>query len=203
VVPAELGQSTTARALAFADGSDEALLSAMQANAPRGGIAEAKLKDRRTMQAASYPLLNTRILENALGFLDEDVSAPFLAGLSKYRALTKAARDSLADPKQSEVVVTLIDPYQITSTQKPYIALVVDDSEIARVTFEISFVFGMFQTAAVIRRGAIESVQSEACSLGVTLSLEGWQPPLLKRDLQLRVRLPVRPPIPIPLPPNA
>jgi hypothetical protein len=61
----------------------------------------------------------------------------------------------------------------------------------------------MFQTAVVIRRGAIESVESETCSLGVTLSLEGWQPPLLKRDLQLRVRLPVRPPISIPLPPNA
>lgn len=203
MVPTELGQPTTARALAFAGGSDEALLSAMRANMPRGGIAEAKLGDRRTMQPASYRLLNGRILENALGFLNEDISAPLLAGLSKYRALTKAARDSLADPQHSEVMVTLIDPCQVVSTQKPYIALVVDDSEIARVAFEISFVFGMFQTAVVIRRGAIESVESEACSLGVTLSLEGWQPPLLKRDLQLRVRLPVRPPIPIPLSPNA
>ena len=203
MVPTELSQPTTTRELAFAGGSDQALLSAMQANMPRGSIAEAKLRDRRTMQPASYRLLNDRILENALGFLDEDISAPFLAGLSKYRALTKAARDSLADPKHSEVMVTLIDPYQITSTQKPYIALVADDSEIARVPFEISFVFGMLQTAVVIRRGTIESVESETCSLSVTLSLEGWQPPLLKRDLQLRVRLPVHPPIPIPLPPNA
>ena len=203
MVSTELGRPTTARALAFADGSDQALLSAMRANMPRGGIAEAKLRDRRTMQPASYRLLNGRILENALGFLDEDISAPFLAGLSKYRALTKAAQDSLAGPKHSEVMVTLIDPYQITSTQKPYIALVADDSEIARVPFEISFVFGMLQTAVAIRRGAIESVESETCSLRVTLSLEGWQPPLLKRDLQLRVQLPVRPPIPIPLPPNA
>jgi hypothetical protein len=200
VIPTELGAHTTARALAFGGGSDEALLSTMRTNMPRGGIAEAKLRDRRPLQPASYRLLNGRILENALGFLNDDISAPFLAGLSKYRALAKAARDSLADPKHSEVMVTLIDPYEITSTQKPYIALVVDDSEIARVTFEISFVFGMFQTAVVIRRGAIESVESEACSLGITLALEGWQPPLLKRDLQLRVRFPVRPPVPIPLP---
>jgi hypothetical protein len=203
VVLTELDQPTTARALAFADGSDQALLSAMRSNMPRGGITEGKLGARRAMQPASYRLLDNRILENALGFLDDDISAAFLGGLSKYRALTKAARDSIADPKHSEVMVTLIDPYQITSTQKPYIALVADDSEITRITFEISFVFGMFQTAVVIRRGAIESVESETCSLGVTLSLEGWQPPLLKRDLQLRVRLPVRPPISIPLPPNA
>jgi hypothetical protein len=175
----------------------------MRANMPRGGIAEAKLRHQRAMQPVSYRLLNGRILENALGFLNEDIGAPFLAGLSKYRALTQAARDSLADPRQAEVLVTLIDPYEITSTQQPYIALVVDGSEIARVDFEISFVFGMFQTAVVIRRGAIESVESEACSLDVTLTLQGWQPPLLKRDLRLQVRLPVRPPIPIPLPPPA
>jgi small-conductance mechanosensitive channel len=47
----------------------------------------------------------------------------------------------------------------------------------------------------------IEAVESDACSLSVTLTLQGWQPPLLKRDLQLRVRLRVRPPIAIPLPP--
>jgi hypothetical protein len=174
----------------------------MRANMPRGGIAEARLRDRRTMQPASYRLLNGRILENALGFLNEDISAPFLAGLSKYRALTKAARDSLADPTHAEVLVTLIDPYQITSTQKPHIALVADDSEIARVTFVLTLVFGMFQTAVVIRDGAIEAVETEACSLSLTLALEGWDPPLLKRDLPLQVRLPVRPPIPIPLPPN-
>jgi hypothetical protein len=202
MIPIELSQPTTARALAFGDGNDQALLSAMRANMPQGGIAEAKLRDRRALQPASYRLLNGRILENALGFLNEDISAPFLAGLSKYRALTKAARDSLADPKQSEVLLTLIDPYQVTSNQKPYLALVVDDYEIARVTFEVSFVFGMFHTAVVIRRGAIESVESDACSLGVTLTLEGWQQPLLKRDLRIRLRLPVRPPIRIPLPPN-
>lgn len=195
----ELSHRTAARALAFGDGNDAALLSTMRANMPRRGIAEAKLNDQR-LPPASYRLLNGRILETALGFLNEDISAPFVTGLGKYQALTKAAQDTLADPDHAEVLVTLIDPYQITSTQRPYIALVVDDSEIARVSFEITFVFGMFQTAVVVRRGAIESVECEACSLTVTLALEGWQPPLLTRDLPLRVRLPVRPPIPIPLP---
>lgn len=195
----ELAQPTTARALAFGDGSDQGLLATMRSNMPRGGIAEAKMRGRE-LEPASYRLLNGRILETALGFLDDDISAPFLAGLGKYRALTKAARDSIADPKQSEILVNLIDPYKITSSQRPYVALVVDDSEIARITFEITFEFGMFQTAVVVRRGAIESVDCEACSLTATLSLEGWQNPLLKRELHVRIRLPVRPPIPIPLP---
>jgi hypothetical protein len=201
VIPAELGQGATTRALAFSNGSDEALMSAMRATMPRGGIAEAQLRNRRAMLPASYHLLNGKILENALGFLDEDLSAPFLTGLAKYRARTKAARDSLANPNSAEVLVTLIDPYQITSIQHPYLALVADDTEIARVGFDLTIVFGVFQTAVVIRRGAIEAVESDACSLSVTLTLQGWQPPLLKRDLHLRVRLRVRPPIAIPLPP--
>jgi len=197
---AELGRGTTARALAFGDGSDEALLTTMRANMPRGGIAEARLRGRRELRPASFRLLNGKILETALGFLNEDVSAPFLAGLAKYRALTKAARDSLADPGRAEVLVSLIDPYRITSTQKPYVALVVEETELARVTFDLTVVFGMFATAVAVRAGAITAVETEACALSVTLSLEGWQPPLLKRDLRLPVRLPVRPPLPVPLP---
>jgi hypothetical protein len=61
-------------------------------------------------------------------------------------------------------------------------------------------VFGMFQTAVGVRRGAIESVICEACSLTVTLSLTGWDPPLLQRKVQLPVQLPVKPPQRIPLP---
>ncbi|HEX6355926.1 hypothetical protein [Actinophytocola sp.] len=202
MVPTELGRGATARSVVFGDGSDEALLNRMRANMPPGGIAEARLRDRREMQPASYRLLNGRILETALGFLSEDISAPFLAGLSKYRALTQAARDTLADPNQAEVLVTLVDPYEITSTHKPYIALVVDESEFARVTFDVTIVFGMFSTAVAVRRGAIEAVETEACSVSVTLTLEGWQPPLLTRSLRLPIRLPVRPPVPIPLPPQ-
>jgi hypothetical protein len=191
----ELSGRTTVRALAFGGGGDVELLSMMRANMPGGGIAEAALRDQRPLRPASYRLLNGRILENALAFLDEDITAAFLAGLSKYRALTQAAHDSLADPRQAEVLVTLIDPYQITSTHHPYIALISHGTEISRVTFEISITFGMLHTAVVVRRGAIEAVESEACSLGLTVTLQGWQPPLLQRDLPLRVRLPVRPPI--------
>jgi hypothetical protein len=71
------------------------------------------------------------LLVIALHFLDEGLARPFLAGLSKYQALAKgqvkAARDSLADPQCTEIMVTLIDPYEITSTQRPHVSLVVDD----------------------------------------------------------------------------
>jgi hypothetical protein len=200
--PNELGRGTTAREV-FGDGNDAELLTAMRARMPRRGIAEARLARRPPMEPASYRLLNGRVLEHALGFLNEDVSAPLLAGLSKYRALTQAARDTLADPGRAEVLVTLVDPCQVTSTQKPYIALVAGDTEIARVPFELTLVFGMFGTAVAVRRGAIEGVEGEVCSLTATLVLEGWDPPLLQRTLRLPVRLPVRPPVPIPLPPQA
>jgi hypothetical protein len=203
MVAVDLTQPTTARTLVFGYDSDTELLSVMRANMPRGGIAEARLRDQPRMQPAACRPLNSRILETALGFLNQDISGLFLDGLSKCRAVVQAAQDTLADPNQAETVVTLIDPYQITSTHEPAIALEIDGYEVAKVAFEISVVFGMFQTSVVIRRGAIEAVETEPCSLALTLTLKGWQPPLLQRELPLRVRFPVHPPIPIPVPPQA
>jgi hypothetical protein len=194
-----LGHQTTVRALAFGHGTDDALIAAMATNLPRRSIAAANMTNERALPQSAYRLLDRRILAIALRFLDEDLTVPFLTGVGKYRAILKAAHDTLADPEQAEVLVTLVDPHGITSTQRPYVALVADDSEIARVSFEIGMVFGLFETAVVVRHGAIESVECEACSLTITLSLMGWKEPLLHRKLQLPVRLPVRPPMTIPL----
>jgi hypothetical protein len=196
----ELTDRTTVRSMALGDGGPEGHVAEMLTRIPRGGIAEAKLSGRRALPQPAFRLLNSRILETALGFLDESLSEPLLAGLGKYQALTKAAQDTLSQPRKPEVMVTLIDPYEIKSLQQPSVGLVVDDAEIARVTFEISLVFGMFETAVAVRRGAIESVVAGACSLAVTLSLVGWHEPLLKRQGQFRIRLRVDPPVPIPLP---
>lgn len=203
MVTTELDQRTTVRAVAFGDGSDDALIVAMAAKLPQDGVAAAKMTGQRALPQPAYRMLDNRILASASRFLDEDLTEPFLAGLVKYRALVKAAHDSLADPQHAEVMVTLIEPYEITSTQHPYVALVVDNREITRVSFEISMVFGLFETAVAVRRGAIESVECEACSLAITLSLAEWKEPLLHRKVQLPVRLPVRPPVTIPLPGGA
>jgi hypothetical protein len=200
MVATELSQRTTARAVAFANSSNDILARQMTANVPRNGIAVANLPRQHPLPQPAYRLLDSRILNVAAQFLDEDLSVPLLAGLSKYRALVKAAYDSLADPKNAEVMVSLIDPYEITSTHRPYLALVVDSNEIGRVAFEIKLIFGMFETSVIIRRGAIELVECNSCALAITLSLVGWDQPLLHRAMQLPVRLPVRPPVVIPLP---
>ena len=196
----ELVGGLTARQAAFGHpDSDEALLREMTSHSP-ADIASPHLKGRRAQTHPGNRMLTGRILEFGLQFLDQELSKPLLSGLAKYRALLEASHDSLADPRQAEVVVTLIEPHEITSTHSPYVSLEANDAEIARVAFELSMVFGMFQTAVAVKRGAIESVICETCSLDVTLSLVGWQPPLLQRKVQLPVRLPVRPPLRIPGP---
>jgi hypothetical protein len=192
-------RQSTVRAVAFNNGTDDALLGVMATNLPRRSIVAANIADERALPRSGYRLLDRRVLAIALRFMDEDLTVPFLAGIAKFRAILKAAHDTLADPKHTEVVVTLVEPHGITSTQRPYVALVVDDNEIARVSFEISLVFGLFETAVVVRSGAIESVECEACSLTISLLLVGWKEPLLHRELKLPVRLPVRPPMIIPL----
>jgi hypothetical protein len=195
----EMVQGTTARQAAFGRSSDDQLLGEMRTKAP-DDIAAAHLAGHRARTHPGNRMLTGRVLEFGLQFLDQELSKPLLSGLAKYRALITASRESLADPRNAEVVVTLIEPHEITSTQSPYVSLEVGTAEIARIAFEITMVFGMFQTAVAVRRGAIESVLCEACALDVTLSLTGWQPPLLHRKVQLPVRLPVRPPLRIPGP---
>jgi hypothetical protein len=198
VATTQFDHRTTARAVAFGDESDDAVLAAIAANLPQDGIAAAKVTGRRALPPSGNRMLDNRILATALHFLEEDLDEPFLRGLSKYRALVKVAKESLADPEH-EVMVTLIEPYEITSTQRPYVTLIVDDHEIARVSFELTMVFGLFETAVAIRHGAIESVECDTCSLALTLSLADWKEPLVHRKIQLPVHLPVRPPIMIPL----
>jgi hypothetical protein len=196
----ELVRGTTARQAAFGrQESDEALVGEMASRAP-DGIASTHLGRRRQQTRSGNRLLDSRILEFGLQFLDQELSKPLLSGLAKYRALLTAAHESLADPRQAEIVVTLIGPHEITSTHSPYVSLEIDNAEVARIAFELAMVFGMFQTAVAVRRGAIESVICEACSLDITLSLTGWEPPLLHRKVELPIRLPVKPPQRIPLP---
>jgi hypothetical protein len=198
----DLDQRTTARTLLFGHQRDDELASVMRANLPQVSTAEALLRER-PMPPAAYRLLDSRIVDTALGFLDEDVSAVLLDGLSTCRAVVQAAQDTRADPAHGEQLVPLVDPYRITSTHEPYIALEYDGREIARIPFEVTVEFGMGQTAVVIRRGAIEAVETEPCSLAVTITMRGWPTPLLHRELPVRVRLQVRPPIPVPLSPRA
>jgi hypothetical protein len=196
----ELAPGTTAREAAFGRrDKNDALVREMKSNSP-DGIAATKLQGRRPQTRSGYRLLDDRILEFGLQFLDQELSKPLLSGLAKYRALVAAAQETLDDPRKAEVLVTLIDPHEVTSTHSPYVAVEIDNAEVARIAFELSMVFDLFQTAVAIRRGAIESVICEACSLDITLSLTGWQPPLIHRMVQLPVRLPVHPPQTIPLP---
>jgi hypothetical protein len=80
------------------------------------------------------------------------------------------------------------------------VALIVDGGETARIAFKISLVFGLFETAFAAGEG--RSSQSSA-GLARLASLYRWPDgtALLRRQVQLRVRLLVRPPMTIPLPP--
>lgn len=93
---AELAPYTTTRALV--GGSDAELLAVMRGDLSRDGVAEGELAHQRELRPASHRLLNSRILETALDFLNESVSGPVVEGLTKCRALVQAAHDSLADP---------------------------------------------------------------------------------------------------------
>ncbi len=192
----ELIRPTSVRAVAFEQASVDAVVAAMTPQLPQDGIASVQPARQTVLRQR---LLDGRILSSAVEFLDEDLAGLFLTGLGRCHAVVQAGRTSLADPKRGETTVTLIDPYEIHSTQRPYVSVLVDGQEVTRVEFELDVVFGLLETAVVVRDGAIQAVECIACSVAVTFSLLGWEHPLLKKKLRLPVRLPVWPPMPIPL----
>lgn len=162
-------------------------------------MASAPMQRAAAMPASALRVLDSRILTTALGFLDTDAGALLVEGLTQVQALIKASRDTRAAPGES-AVTNLIRPHTMTSTQRPHVALLVDDHEIARVDFELNVKFEIGKTSVAVRYGAIESIDCEACSLTVTLSLVGTHPSLLQRTAKLPVQWDLHPPVVIALP---
>lgn len=194
----EQQRRTTLRAAVFAGETDDVLTGRMRPHVRAPGMACTRMRPTRAVPRSAYRLLDSRILATALHFLDQDPDPLLLAGLRRYRALTDAARETLAAPGR-EVVVTLIEPYRVVSTHHPEVAVLVDGNPIGTVTFDLGITFRMGETAVAVRCGGIEAVDCVAGSMTVDLSLPGGES-LLHGSTKFPVHRTLRPPIAIPVP---
>ncbi|GAA4487256.1 hypothetical protein GCM10023094_45360 [Rhodococcus olei] len=191
---------TTLRTAVFRGESDSVLTDRMRPHVREPGMACTRMPRTRAVPRSAFHLLDSRILATALRFLDQDPDPLLLAGLRRYRALVTAARETLAAPGR-EVVVTLVEPYRVTSEHHPEVTVLVDGNPLGSVTFDLCVTFRMGETAVAVRRGAIEAVDCVAGALKVELSLSGGES-LLHGSTAFPVRRTLRPPVAIPLPPG-
>lgn len=193
----EIVSRSTLRGAVFGQESDDALTARMKPHVPPTGMTPAKVTGTRRVPRSALRLIDSRILSTALRFLDQDPCPLLLSGVKRFQALTEAARVTAATPGREEVVM-LVDPYRVNSEYRPEVALLVDDTEVALIAFDLRVAFAMCETAVAVRLGAIDSVACEAGSLSVDLSVAGGEQ-LLHGEAEYAVRREVRPPITIPL----
>lgn len=186
----------TLRITAFGENLDSELLERMRNHLPSRGIATTSMLESSPLPRSALRIADNRILSTALRFLDQDATLLLLAGIKRIRALADAARDT-RDAPGDEIVVTLIHPYTITSNHRPEVTLFVDESEVAKIPFDLNATFSMGETGVAVRDGAIESVHCETGKLTVELSLHDC-PPLLRGSATFPLQQQIRPPITIP-----
>jgi hypothetical protein len=123
----------------------------------------------------------------AHGLLDLDLADLLVAGWCKFVDLTAAARRTLDAPGSSEVVE--LATHSVTSTNSPNVDVLVNNTRVATVRFELSIKFTVKGLVATIRGGRLVSFYSGECDVTGTLAAEGRQLAERKAQFQLPMLL--------------
>lgn len=166
--------------------------------AERGEVVGALLSERKAASGALHGIrsLSTGALESVdreVGavvedLLDLDVADVLVGCWRKHRALTAAARRTLAAPGSEEVVD--ISSRQVRAGYDPDVDLVVDGRTVKTLRFTLELVLVASGLAAVVSHGDLVGMRGGACDVTATLSFEGEQ--LLRRQAHLDPALLVR-----------
>jgi hypothetical protein len=119
----------------------------------------------------------------AAGLLDVDVGHELITGWQKHRQLTAAAQRTLATPGSTELV-DLVE-YQVTSSQEPYVSVLIDGHQVATVQLGITVVFDITGMLAKITAGRLVAVDSGDCDITATMAIDGVE--VITRQTRLRL----------------
>jgi hypothetical protein len=107
-----------------------------------------------------------RILADVLQLPIMDLLA---AGWRKWDELIAAARRTLANPGESDVVE--LANRQITSSQHPRIEVELDGEKIATIDFEIEVTIEVHAVTAIVTSGKLSALRSGQADIEVTLAI--------------------------------
>lgn len=107
----------------------------------------------------------------AAGLLDGDLTGMIVAGWRTHHDLVGAARRTLAAPTTTELV-DLVD-HQVTTTQQPSVAVLVDGRQVATIQVSLSVEFDIGALVAGIKAGRIVAIHAGHCEVTATLGIQG------------------------------
>jgi hypothetical protein len=139
-------------------------------------------------EGAKRTAANDQVAAVAHGLLDLDLGGLVIAAWGKWADLTAAAKRTFATQDSSEVVELAV--HTITSSHRPFVELLVNDTHVATVHFELAVKFVIKGLVATVQHGRLVAVHAGDCDLTATLAAEGRQ--LAKREAHLQLPVLVR-----------
>jgi hypothetical protein len=154
-----------------------------------GGVAAQVLRSVGGLSSAAQHEVRRQVAVVASGVLDLDLVDLVVGGWRKHAALVEAARRTLAVPGTKEVVD--LASHRIRSVHQPYLTVLIDGVQVAKVDFELTVVFDVKALVAVVREGRLVALRGGLCEVAATLAAEGVLLVQQRRQLDLNARLPL------------
>jgi hypothetical protein len=152
----------------------------------RSGDVAARLATRIARQAAQ-----DQVGAVADGLLNLDLGDLVIAGWRKQQRLADAAQRTAANPGSSERVQ--LATHRISSVHRPSVELLLNDTHLTDVNFELDVEFVIKALEVTLRGGRVVSRHAGECDVSATLTAEGVRLASQQRtyELPLVVRWPV------------
>ncbi len=160
---------------------------------------EQQLEERSALEPAvrrlaSVPsglvrVASEKVASIVAGFLEMDAFDLLLAGWRKYETVMTAARETVQNPREEQVVE--LATHRVTSSHRPKIDLEVDEVDVGSLDVQIDVTFVLHAVRAVVVAGRLTALRSGLVDIEAKLSCEGVEIPSTSRqfDLALEVDL--------------
>lgn len=168
---ASAAQPLTTAIFLFGEGQDtgQALTQVLHEKGVLGSLDTAL----QLVSQAGHQAANSQVATVAHDLLDLDLGDLVIAGWRKQGELAAAAERTAANPGSSEVVE--LATHRISSVHRPFVELLINDVQVARVNFELDIAFVVKALVVTVRNGHVVSLHTGACDVTATLAAEGLQ----------------------------
>jgi|SRR5262245_825857 len=188
MITSTVAEPLTARAIFFAEsGADPTAV--LTQSMETGGVAAEVLRSIGRLSNAAQVEVKRQVAVVAGGVLDVNVVDLLVGGWRKHAALVAAARHTLVVPGSEEVVD--LASHRIRSVHRPYVSVLIDDVQVAKIDFELTVVFEIKALVAVVRAGRLVALSGGQCEAAATIAAEGVLLVQQRRLLDLNARLPL------------
>jgi len=117
------------------------------------------------------------------------------AGWQKWEQLTDAARRSLEEPDESEIVE--LEDHRISSIHRPHIDVVVDGEVLSSIAMELEIAIDIHAVTAVVSSGRLSALRTGRADIAMDVKIEGVQAAVATTQVDLSIEVPLGDGIPL------